>query len=181
MEEIWKDVKGHEGHYQVSNLGRIRNLRTGKITGYDRPSNIRGDYLSCSIGLIHRIIAETFIPNPGNKPEINHKNFDKTDNRVENLEWVTKQENMDHFVNSRDDSLTYDEVKQESKARREAQFIKHLHMGYNKLKDDRGFVNINELAKVMRVPISRVISIGKLENGKWAYCKSLNSIKFLGK
>lgn len=177
MEEIWKDVKGYEGHYQASTLGRIRNLKTGKITGYDKPSNIRGSYLWCSLGHVHRIIAETFIPNPENKPEVNHKNFDKTDNRVENLEWVTKQENMDHLSNSRDSDMTFDEVKSRSKVKRDNEFIKHFYIGYDMLKDDKGFVNITKLAKIMRIPQSRVLTIAKLEPGKWAYCKSLKSIK----
>lgn len=171
MEEIWRDVKGYEGHYQASSLGRIRNLITGKIIGNDKPSNIRGDYLNCSIGAIHRIIAETFIPNPDNKPEVNHKNLDKTDNRIENLEWVTKQENMDHYWSSKDSRIL------DGYSRRDNEFIKHFYMGYNKLKDNKGFADVYKLAKMMRIPLSRVAYISKVEPGKWAYCKELHSIK----
>lgn len=113
MEEIWKDIKEYEGLYQVSNLGRIRSLdryrKTG-ISGYIQRGRIligskRGPgYLGVSLTkkdvkksvLIHRIVAETFIPNPDGKKEVNHKNGIKTDNRVMNLEWSTRKENEKH-------------------------------------------------------------------------------------
>jgi predicted XRE-type DNA-binding protein len=106
MDEIWKDIKGYEGVYQVSNLGNIKsinynhtgvskNLIGGIITGYHAVNLYGNGYRKFKV---HRIVALHFIPNPENKPMINHINNIRTDNRVENLEWCTHQENMDHAV-----------------------------------------------------------------------------------
>ncbi len=99
-EEIWKLIKGFDG-YQISNYGRVRNVNTGKIL---KPQTRPDGYISIYIGKrgsqknrkLHRIIAEAFIPNPNNYPEVNHKNEDKSDNRIENLEWCTREYNMSY-------------------------------------------------------------------------------------
>lgn len=111
--EIWKDVIGYEGLYKCSNLGRIKSLErnvynfTGlkKIEerlmrgslndwGYRTVRLSKGD--DCKTTTFHRIIAIAFIPNPDNKLEVNHKNFNKDDNKTENLEWSTRIENCSH-------------------------------------------------------------------------------------
>lgn len=100
-QEIWKDVVGYEGLYEISNLGSIRNFKTKAIkktiickNGYRRVSVSKNCHHK--IKCMHRIIAEAFIPNPENKPQVNHKNGIRTDNSIENLEWMTAKENIRH-------------------------------------------------------------------------------------
>ena len=101
MMEIWKDIPGYEGYYQVSNIGRVRNSEQGHLL---QPNKKRTGYIQVTLSRqgiartyrLHRIVAQTFIPNLGNKPYINHKNGDKSNNRVENLEWCTPSENQRH-------------------------------------------------------------------------------------
>ncbi|QVU02042.1 HNH endonuclease family protein [Enterococcus phage vB_EfaS_785CS] len=103
MIEIWKDIEGYEGDYQVSNLGRVKSFkykserilkpcvdkdgyRDVRLCKHNKPKHFK----------IHRLVAEAFIPNPENKPQVNHIDEDKVNNMVSNLEWVTPKENNNH-------------------------------------------------------------------------------------
>ena len=111
--EIWKDIKGYEGCYQVSNMGRIKSLSRKVWNGKNyfwtserilRPGIDRDGYFLVNLSKngkaktekVHRLVAKTFIPNPKNKEAVNHIDEDPSNNKLENLEWATVSENNNH-------------------------------------------------------------------------------------
>lgn len=113
-EEIWKDLLGYEGVYQVSNLGRIRSVDRYDCAGRFRKGKIKAvglfskekKYYECCLNqektqttiLVHRYVAFAFIPNPLNLPQVNHIDGIKANNRADNLEWCTSKENIRHSI-----------------------------------------------------------------------------------
>lgn len=115
MEEFWRDIPGYNGRYQASNLGNIRSVdkvvdKSNGTSEFYKGKLLKtfvstGGYLYVTIAKepnkfcpkrVHRLIAQTFIPNPLRLPQVNHKNENKIDNRVENLEWCTGEYNANY-------------------------------------------------------------------------------------
>ena len=101
MEEIWKDIEGYEGLYQVSNRGRVKSLKykkerilkPRKQSGYYKVLLYNDKKYEYSI---HRLVAHAFIPNPDNLPQVNHRDENPSNNRVDNLEWCDGKYNINY-------------------------------------------------------------------------------------
>lgn len=122
--EEWKEIQGYEGIYEVSNFGNVRSLPRYKRGNFDskvfiegktikQVKNNRGYYIvqlsknnKVKNFSVHRLVAEAFIPNPNNFPQVNHKDEDKSNNRVSNLEWMTLKRNINYGTRNKRMALT---------------------------------------------------------------------------
>lgn len=170
-EEIWKDIEGYEGLYQVSNLGRVRSVirvvvdrkctrcmkskilkqtpSTGKLPYF---------YVSLSKGgkvqkrMVHRLVAETFIPNVELKPQVNHIDGNPQNNRYDNLEWMTNAENTLHAYRT------------------------HLNMGRQKLFTIKGkTLNMTQWCEVMGIKTQK---LSYLMKKGWTVERALNEFAY---
>jgi len=169
MKEIWRDIKGYKGFYQVSNYGRIKSLdrlirhRIGVFSnlkerilkplfvGRTREQK-KVELHKNSLGkmfLISRLVATAFIPNPLNKPQVNHIDNNPGNNKVENLEWVTAVENMQHSV--RQERNAYGERNGLSKLKeKDIVSIRKLYKNFSRI------FNTYTLAKIYEVDQSSI-------------------------
>ena len=185
MEEIWKDIAGYEGLYQISNKGRVKSLnRLVKDTTKDRVQKIRGRILKyCDNGkgykmvylnknrerknyYVHRLVAETFIPNPKQLPEVNHKDLNKANNKISNLEWITELDNKRHY---RMTEIAKIRNKERGETRREAykkqidKVIPRIIFEYSK--NNKTLKQINIDTGIGVATISKILKQnGKIEN-----------------
>ena len=103
MQELFKDIKGYEGLYQISNLGDVKTIYKYRPSRNLKPVIRKGYYTvtlckdgNIKIHSVHRLLAEAFIDNPDNLPVINHKDGNRLNNSINNLEWCTQKENIRH-------------------------------------------------------------------------------------
>ena len=111
--EVWRDIEGYEGYYQVSNIGKVRSLDRVVVHEEGTKRNLKGDILKTHIKYgyvyvtlsknnklksyrVHRLVAKAFIPNPNNYPSVNHKDENRKNNNVTNLEWCTVKYNNEY-------------------------------------------------------------------------------------
>ena len=174
--EVWKDIDGYEGLYQISNFGNVKRLKTGKLKkpeitnkGYYMvdlyKNNVRKKFT------IHRLIAKAFIDNPRNKKIVNHKDGNKLNNDISNLEWSSYSQNNLHAYRTGLKKVT-DKQKFESpeSIKRRSKPVICLNIETGNTKE---FSSISEAGKYLNVPcgnISRSCKKGiKVENYKFRY------------
>lgn len=170
MEEVWKDIPGFEGYYQVSNLGKVRSLDRVKSDGIRMKGRIRKTHLdSCGYELVqlradnrikhysvHRLVALAFIPNPNNLPQVNHIDEVRNHNEASNLEWCTVLYNQNYGRRRERASIsaTGERNKRHILTEKDVLFIRGNYIPGDKMYGIRG---LSERFGVKYVTISKII------------------------
>lgn len=169
MQEIWKDIKGFDGKYQISNMGNLRSftfVKKGELIkpatdkrGYKIVMLSRGTRDKTYTTRIHRLVAKHFIPNPLNLPQVNHKNEIKDDNRAENLEWCTAKYNNNYGTHGE-------------------RATKHNCIPVYCVELDRVFSSASEAEKILGVSAKTIrrICIGKTKRIKGYHWKDVREV-----
>lgn len=174
MKEVWKPIPCYEGLYEGSNLGRVKSLpRYVTNTKYGSSRLVRERLLTPCFdtrGYVqytlskkqvvrskraHRIVAELFIPNPNNLPEVNHRDGNKLNNRVDNLEWCTRKENNDHRINILGNLPRGEEIHNSKLKSDDIPTIRGLH---------KAGMSCNKIAKIYSISASSIQLIVKHES-----------------
>jgi hypothetical protein len=163
--EIWKEALGYEGIYSISNFGRVKSFKSKKERILKPSLNGRG-YLKVSLSnsnilykteKIHRLVAKAFIPNHGDKPQVNHKDGNKLNNNVKNLEWSTELENMTHACENK---LVNNQGKNNGQSKLNDEEVREIKYG------NKG-MNHSEIARIYN--ISRT-NVERIRTGKgWSH------------
>lgn len=164
--EIWKDIKGYEGIYQVSNLGRVYNSKYHRFLS--TPTNRKKKYVDVALNKngvaksykVHRLVADAFIPNPNNLPFVNHKDENPSNNCVDNLEWCTNEYN-----------LKYGNAHKKQALSRSVLTAHQILECYNLMKNGYSMTDIGKIYGVSGQTISRALT----KNKKYNYDETTNS------
>lgn len=169
--EIWKDVLGFEGLYKASSHGRVWSIRTNK-----EMKGVPDSYGYLRLGLykenkrkynsIHRIVAESFIPNPENKPQVNHIDENIKNNTLKNLEWVTEKENSNH--GTRNIRMAKTKHKKIDRYSLDGEYID----SFNSIKEAKDFLGCKDDSNISKCCKGKMKSAGGY---RWKYAEIENS------
>lgn len=182
--EIWKDVEGYEGLYQVSNLGNVRSLdrytyrayRGGKCGYHFYPGKTlkltteKDGYKTTTLYIngkgkihkVHRLVASVFIDNPESKEFVNHKDGNKANNRVDNLEWVTAKENCVHAIEN--GLYIHPEGVNWYSSKFDADTIREIRHEYVRGSHDKNIYRLAEKYRVAPQTIHKIVTNGRYKD-----------------